>query len=461
MRKGFILSTAFAALLGVGAFAGFSSQKADSKPVEVKADGETIDIYFTKPGSGTYDNAWNSTINLHYWGGSSSSEWPGVDMSDAYINSSGQQVVKASIPSDTTSIIFSGLQNGQYRDQTANITSGVANNKGFYLTGGAWGSRTVESWSVEFYTLAFNANGGTGEMASHNAVRDIDWGVPDSSFTRSGYAFNGWNTKADGSGTSYAAGSTIKKNTQAAGSTLTLYAQWNKTYPTGRYIVGDFGSCEWGMEGAVHMESVNDQYEGQVQLEFGDTFKIAYYNGTELSSYFGYSWILESCGAYHYFSGDGDSDITCYARGTYNFYFTDNPYAEGKKISVELEGSLNAEHLAAKLMGMGEYAGHCGDEDRFPAMKAVYLGLSATEKTVFQGYATSKTEQFKNAYDRYTAWASALGENPWAEGKSANANIVYGLNEEDEGSTVVFIAVAAISALAFATLVLVKKRRHN
>lgn len=43
-------------------------------------------------------------------------------------------------------------------------------------------------------------------------------------FTRTGYTFTGWNTKADGTGTAYHTGATIAYPTE--GKTLTLYAQW-------------------------------------------------------------------------------------------------------------------------------------------------------------------------------------------------------------------------------------------
>ena len=43
-------------------------------------------------------------------------------------------------------------------------------------------------------------------------------------FTRTGYTFTGWNTKADGTGTAYQAGATIAY--PAESKTLTLYAQW-------------------------------------------------------------------------------------------------------------------------------------------------------------------------------------------------------------------------------------------
>ena len=83
-------------MAAAGVFGATSFSKSEKKIDSVEA-ATTIDIYFTKPGVNTYDNAWNDTINLHYWGGSSSTTFPGVAMTNAYVNASSQQVVKASI----------------------------------------------------------------------------------------------------------------------------------------------------------------------------------------------------------------------------------------------------------------------------------------------------------------------------------------------------------------------------
>ena len=46
-------------------------------------------------------------------------------------------------------------------------------------------------------------------------------------FTRNGYTFNGWNTQANGKGTSYANMASVRNLTSTANGTVTLYAQWN------------------------------------------------------------------------------------------------------------------------------------------------------------------------------------------------------------------------------------------
>ena len=47
-------------------------------------------------------------------------------------------------------------------------------------------------------------------------------------FKRTGYQFNGWNTKADGTGTSYTNKEEVKNLAAKEGKTVTLYAQWKK-----------------------------------------------------------------------------------------------------------------------------------------------------------------------------------------------------------------------------------------
>ncbi len=71
------------------------------------------------------------------------------------------------------------------------------------------------------YTVTFNANGGEGTMAAQKVEEKKETTLTTNAFTRTDYTFNGWNTKADGSGTSYAneAKVTLLAN-------LTIYAQW-------------------------------------------------------------------------------------------------------------------------------------------------------------------------------------------------------------------------------------------
>jgi|GEM_PF-1334985 len=72
----------------------------------------------------------------------------------------------------------------------------------------------------------------TGAVAADATLKYSQTGTVNSgSIALPGYTLAGWNTKADGSGTSYAAGDTFSKLSGKPDDTVTLYAQWKpKTY---------------------------------------------------------------------------------------------------------------------------------------------------------------------------------------------------------------------------------------
>ena len=86
------------------------------------------------------------------------------------------------------------------------------------------GNTTLYAQWNAAYTVTFDANGGNGTMQSQPFEQGKSQQLTANSFTRSGYTFTGWNTKADGSGTSYTNGQAITPT-----SNLTLYAQWKKS----------------------------------------------------------------------------------------------------------------------------------------------------------------------------------------------------------------------------------------
>lgn len=71
-------------------------------------------------------------------------------------------------------------------------------------------------------SVTFDANGGSGTMTDLSASSAT--ALSANAFTRTGYTFGGWNTSADGSGTSYAEGASY-----AFTSNTTLYAHWIAT----------------------------------------------------------------------------------------------------------------------------------------------------------------------------------------------------------------------------------------
>lgn len=78
------------------------------------------------------------------------------------------------------------------------------------------------------YQIAFDPNGGTGKMAKQDMVYDQPQNLASNTFTRENYAFVGWNTKADGSGSPYANKAEVLNLTTNANEVITLYAQWEE-----------------------------------------------------------------------------------------------------------------------------------------------------------------------------------------------------------------------------------------
>jgi len=77
------------------------------------------------------------------------------------------------------------------------------------------------------YPVTYNANGATSGTApgSQTKTHDVALTLATNSgnLARTGYAFSGWNTAADGSGTTYPAGGTYTAN-----AAVTLYARWTQ-----------------------------------------------------------------------------------------------------------------------------------------------------------------------------------------------------------------------------------------
>ena len=101
----------------------------------------------------------------------------------------------------------------------------------------AEGNATVTlyaQWTAHRYKVAFdkNAEDATGTMAEQELIYDAAaTALTANGFSRTGYAFAGWNTAADGSGDAYDDGAEVRNLATGSGATVTLHAQWEqKTY---------------------------------------------------------------------------------------------------------------------------------------------------------------------------------------------------------------------------------------
>ena len=111
---------------------------------------------------------------------------------------------------------------GVHYAATAAVTNGWISER--------WSSGTKNAyaeWTANTYTVSYNANGGSGAPGNQTKTYGVNLTLSSTKPTRTGYTFLRWNTKADGTGTSYNSGGTYSAN-----SAVTLYAVWqaNVTY---------------------------------------------------------------------------------------------------------------------------------------------------------------------------------------------------------------------------------------
>ena len=109
---------------------------------------------------------------------------------------------------------------------TATIQASVKSSSGSWTGESVTVSVAVPIPAISPVTITFDANGGSGTVPTAiTTYPKVAETIPSNSLTRTGYAFDSWNTASDGSGTTYATGSTITVNGD-----VTLYAQWKTTY---------------------------------------------------------------------------------------------------------------------------------------------------------------------------------------------------------------------------------------
>lgn len=105
---------------------------------------------------------------------------------------------------------------------------GTGSNVNSWVFNGNYTGNVVATaqWTGVTYYVQYNANGGTGAMGNSQHTYGASSALTSNAFTRSGYTFTGWNTKADGTGTSYSNGQLVSTLSSTDGATVQLYAQW-------------------------------------------------------------------------------------------------------------------------------------------------------------------------------------------------------------------------------------------
>ena len=134
---------------------------------------------------------------------------PGTEKNTYQCTQSGSRVTPVEIP-----ITPATLRNA---DDSYTETAGSKAGDTYVYANGKWALKGNE------IAITFDPNGGAGSMEPMSVNPGVNNILSSNTFTREGYTFTGWNTKADGKGTGYADGATVKFDVDT-----TLYAQWTQ-----------------------------------------------------------------------------------------------------------------------------------------------------------------------------------------------------------------------------------------
>ena len=114
-------------------------------------------------------------------------------------------------------------------------------------------------WGITQYTVAYNANGGTGAPGSQSIDSNKNATLSKTKPTRSGYTFLGWSTDSKATSAQYAAGAKY-----TAGKSTTLYAVWQKNTPPAPVV--QTITITYDANGGTNAPAATTGYEGKIIL---------------------------------------------------------------------------------------------------------------------------------------------------------------------------------------------------
>ena len=158
------------------------------------------------------------------------------------------------------------------------------------------------------YTVTFNSNDGTNSTSSQEFTCGEKKALTANSFSRTGYTFTEWNTKADGSGDSYTNQQSVNLSS-INNDNIPLYAQWTANKYTVQFNANDGTGT---MNDQSFTYDIAQNLTANAFEKYGHTFA---------------GWSKASNGSVEYIDGQSVSNLTSTNNATVNLYaqWTEKP----------------------------------------------------------------------------------------------------------------------------------------
>ena len=128
------------------------------------------------------------------------------------------------------------------------------------------------------YMVHFDANGGSGTMPKQKFIYGLATKLSANTFVRKGFAFAGWNSSADGSGTYYTDRTVVQDLASESTEEVTLYAQWVSGNGVDlSFLTEDFVA----QDGDVLTGSLDGKYKLSIAQNATVTFASLYVKGVD------------------------------------------------------------------------------------------------------------------------------------------------------------------------------------
>lgn len=224
------------------------------------------------------------------------------------------------------------------------------NSTWYYQPGGTCGRNEnltlYAVWRANTYTVAFNANGGSGAPADQTKTYGVSLTLSSTKPTRTNYNFKGWGTSASATTVAYAAGGSYTANAGA-----TLYAIWELAYAKPRITNFVFSRCpseqdasidDQGTYAWVYFEWACDRSVTTVKIEWKLSSATIWANAKGISSS-GSSGVVSTIVGSGGLSVDNTYDIrVTVADGSGDAYTsTETGTLEGTKFLIDLRSNGN------------------------------------------------------------------------------------------------------------------------